>query len=136
MLKILAGTDRPYRRTPELQLPPPDNLPLPPQFLDVRGAQEFTRVAEILKNSRILAAEDFGILTAYAALWSSIVRNLENGVEVKPSMFTAFRQYSGELGLSPASRAKLPPPPEPKRPNPFEEMEERRRAYYRDKHGA
>jgi phage terminase small subunit len=109
-LKVIAGTDRPCRRKPELELPPIPGLPEPPQFLDVVGADEFTRVARVLHVAGILSTVDVAILVTYSATWSRLVRQWRNEVDPDAASLNAFRALCGELGLTPASRARLSPP--------------------------
>ena len=110
-LKVIAGTDRPDRRKPELELPAIHGLPEPGDFLDVVGANEFTRVAGLLHVAGLLTEGDVGVLSAYAATWSRLVRKWGcDAAIVTAAEINAFRALAGELGLTPASRAKLSPP--------------------------
>jgi phage terminase small subunit len=118
-LKAVAGTIRPCRDKPELELPKVEGLPEAPQFLDIVAATEFDRVARVLHGAGVLTEADFGLLTAYAAAWSDLVRHWENRGRPKSAELTAFRQLATELGLSPKARAGLPPPRDPKKGNRF-----------------
>ena len=119
-LKAVAGTDRPDRDRPELELPPADGIPEPPDFLDIRGSQEFTRVANLLHGAGVLAAVDNAILAAYAGAWAGLVRRWSSGVHPTAADLNAFRALAGELGLSPAARARIPGDSGKKNPkNPF-----------------
>ena len=118
-LKVIAGTDRPDRRKPELELPVIHGLPEPGEFLDVVGADEFTRVARLLHVAGVLTDGDIGILSAYAATWSRLVRKWGGTITVTAAEINAFRALAGELGLTPASRAKLPPPSSKPKQNAF-----------------
>lgn len=118
-LKAFTGTLKPCRDRPELVLPSVASVPDAPPFLDVNGASEFGRVASILFNAGVLTESDLALLTAYAACWSGLVQQWENRVRPTAADLTAFRQLASELGLSPRSRASLPPPTDPAGINPF-----------------
>jgi phage terminase small subunit len=118
-VKAFKGTLQPCRDRPELELPPVSAVPEPPAFLDVCAAQEFDRVAGMLFRIGALSDGDLGLLTAYAATWSGLVKQWENHVRPTAAELTAFRQIASELGLSPRSRASLPPPNNQAPHNPF-----------------
>jgi len=121
-LKLVHGTLQPCRDRPELELPPVEGAPEPPDFLDIEGAKEFTRVAGILTAARVLAAADLGLLTAYAAQWSVLVKLWRLGMRPLAAELMAFTRLAGELGLTIRSRASLPPAPEAPRKNPFDNL--------------
>lgn len=110
-VKAFKGTLQPCRDRPELELPPVSAVPRAPTFLDVRGVQEFDRIAGMLFEIGALTDGDLGLLTTYAAAWSGLVKQWENQVRPTAAELTAFRQLASELGLSPRSRASLPPLP-------------------------
>lgn len=108
-LKLVAGTIRPGRDRPELELPAVDGLPEAPDCLDVVAAQEFERVARVMHGAGVLTEADLGVLTAYAASWSGLVKQWSNGLRPQSAELTAFRQLANELGLSPRSRTTMAP---------------------------
>lgn len=118
-LKVIAGTLKPSRDRPELELDPIDAPPEPPDFLDVVGAQEFERVAKLLHGAGVLAEVDLGVLTAYAAAWSNLVRHWRHQLPTTAADVTVYRQLCNDLGLSPRARASLPPSDRSKGPNKF-----------------
>lgn len=108
-LKLVAGTLRAGRDKPELEVAVVEGLPEAPAFLDVVAAQEFDRVAAVLHGAGVLTEADLGLLTAYAAAWSGLVKQWSNGLRPLSAELTAFRQLANELALSPRSRASMPP---------------------------
>jgi len=108
-LKAAKGTLQPCRDRPELELPTVEALPTAPTFLDITAAQEFDRVAKLLFEVGVLSDADLGLLTAYAASWSGLVKQWENQIRPTAAELTAFRQLASEMGLSPRSRSSLPP---------------------------
>lgn len=123
-LKLVSGTLKPSRDRPELELPKVEGLPDAPEFLDVLAAQEFDRVALILHGAGVLTEADLGLLTAYSATWSALVKQWSNGLRPLSADITAFRQVANELGLSPRSRASMPPTNPVRKENRFKGMEQ------------
>jgi phage terminase small subunit len=119
-LKLVNGTIKPGRDKPELELPPLEGIPEAPAFLDIEGAREFERCARLLYGPGVLTEADLALLTAYAAVWSSLVKQWANAIRPQAAELTAFRQLAGELGMTPRSRASLPPAPKASRTNLFE----------------
>ncbi len=121
-MKLLNGTIQPCRDRAELELAPVQGPPEAPGFLDVAAADEFDRVANLLHCAGVLTQADFSLLVTYAAAWGNLVKLWTGGIRPTPADLTAFRQLATELGLSPRSRASLPPSTHQMSTNPFSEI--------------
>ena len=104
-LHILEGTFRKDRHNaPENQVDIDGDLPKCPTWLDADAKKEWKRIVKALKPLRILTAADFMVMIQYVQLFSEFKRE---GSEFTAAKHTQLRMMYGELGLSPASRAKL-----------------------------
>lgn len=82
-------------------------LPPPPTFLPPLAVTEWERVVAILEPYSLLKGTDYGVLLGYCQLFAMMA---DPSIEVKASLFTQFRGYCNDLGLTPISRSKLKTP--------------------------
>jgi P27 family predicted phage terminase small subunit len=125
-LKLLRGNPggRPLN-TREPQPPALERVPRPPRYLGRRAAAEFRRVARQLVDSRVLTALDLAALGAYCSAFGqaaevdermkaeNLVLHGERGCYLNPLLIAGnaarklMRAWASELGLTPASRARV-----------------------------
>lgn len=107
IVKELAGTLRPHREKPSLELP--SELPSPPEWLTGLALEEFERVVGKLGPTGILSRIDSSALTVYCCLWAKFVESVQGGEPINMAHYAEMRRYAALFGLDPASREKLPP---------------------------
>jgi P27 family predicted phage terminase small subunit len=118
----------------------------PPEWLDEIAKKEFERIAELLKEVRLVTEADIHLLATYCDAYSDYVKCTEliqkEGLMVeytnkaaetnkvphplmtkKKQLFEQMKAVASEFGLSPSARAKLAmPKKEEKEPTPEEKM--------------
>jgi phage terminase small subunit len=113
-LKILdlSKSCRPSRhadRVPDLE---PDQVkaPTPPDFIKGEALAEWDRVSELMAKEGTICELHRAALTQYCLMWGALAENCHsNDSEPLSAAFhTAFRWASTELGITPASRSKVP----------------------------
>jgi phage terminase small subunit len=113
-LKILdlSKTSRPSRhsqRMPDLES---DQVkaPTPPDFITGEALSEWDRVSKLMAKEGTICELHRAALTQYCLMWSTLAENCtSNDSEPLSAAFhTAFRLASTELGITPASRSKVP----------------------------
>lgn len=111
-LKVVAGTLKPCRDRAEMELETISvaGLAAPPEWLHEAGRAEYLRAGAVLAAAGVLTVGDETTLLAYAAAWAGLVRQWSNGLNPTAADLSAFRLLANDLGLSPRSRASLPPP--------------------------
>jgi len=81
------------------------DLPPPPTFLSRTATVEWFRVVAILGPYKLLKGTDYGVLIAYCQLFEAISKMDPD--DFKATVFTQFRGYCNDLGLTPVSRSKI-----------------------------
>lgn len=102
---ILRGTFKPSRhgkRDKKPLLEP--GIPSPPAWLKGTALTEWRRVVKILKPTNVLTIADRTIITQYCLLFGKLSDQLD---EFSAGDHHQLRTLCSELGLTPASRAKL-----------------------------
>lgn len=102
-------------------------VPEPPDWLNVDGAAEFRRLAQILVAAEILTAADVSMLEEVAALKAQVIWMRRNSQNVSASVLKQLDVFYREFGLTPASRSMVVPQdgegPKKKKPgNAFAEL--------------
>jgi phage terminase small subunit len=113
----LQGTFQPCRHggpEPEIELGEPEI----PEWLSPAGVAEWRRICKILVPANYLAKSDAAALGMYCELVSQMS---EDPAEFPAAKITQLRMLMGELGLTPASRAKMPAREKPKE-SPFKDL--------------
>lgn len=113
-LKILdlSKNRRPSRhadRAPDLES---DQVkaPMPPDFITGEALVEWDRVSELMTKEGTICELHRAALTQYCLMWGALAENCTSN-ESEPlsaAFHTAFRLASTELGITPASRSKVP----------------------------
>ena len=109
-LHVVQGTLRSGRhagRDDEIQ---PEGAPVKPTFLKGRAARIWT---EYVRICFWLTAADSHVLAAWCALGAELERSVE---KVPAARIAQWRGLGGDLGISPAARAKIGAAHRPKRP--------------------
>jgi len=134
-LKKLAGNPG-KRPLPENEPQYAIEIPDCPEHLDAVATAEWDRLATVLHEAGVLTTADRAVMAGYCTAWSMLVASTVavqkyGSVLVHPtsgapgnspymnqlvSAMKEIRMFSGELGLSPASRAGVTahPPEQPK----------------------
>ena len=81
------------------------DLPGPPEYLNGIARGEWHRVVELLGPHGLLKGTDYGVLIAYCQLFSALAAS--DVTDIKASLYTQFRGYCNDLGLTPVSRSKI-----------------------------
>lgn len=108
---------RPSRHDPKPS-PIESGLPSKPDWLSSEASAEWDHAIELLEGTGWLCPTDQDSLAMYAELFSAFKANPR---EATAAQVTQLRLLMGELGLTPATRGKMPAPLLPKE-NPFEQM--------------
>lgn len=117
-LKLLAGTSRRDRESPDRPaLPPVYDVPRAPHWLskDLVATREWNRLAAVLVANKLLTVGNLGALGQLCALHGHLTRAWSDGVTPSGSMMAAYRALCVELGLF----AMRLPPPVTDKPNRF-----------------
>lgn len=121
-LKIVSGTDKPFRREEPSQLivAPLDYMPEPPDWMNNQYAiKEWQRLRTMLVNCKIL---DEGNLSAFAglcAVYGDIITWYVSSGSTDTQKMSQYIKLCGEFGLTPASRSKVKPVAETENKNQF-----------------
>jgi len=93
-------------------LPEEPNLPLAnewtiPDYLRDDGLTEWNRVVPMLRACKVLSDSDYQTVVAYCLVVQEMAALARAGEPIRGTTFTHFRSLAAELGLTPASRAKV-----------------------------
>lgn len=109
MLKKLAGN--PGKRALNDSEPLPQGGPPPcPEWMPAEGQQQWARVVPELDRLGLLTKVDGAVLEAFCAIYAEFVLSVRAREPIKASLIAQMRFYAGELGLTPAARARLSAP--------------------------
>jgi P27 family predicted phage terminase small subunit len=128
-----------------------DDIPDRPDFLTGEACEEWDRVVPALAELGLIAKTDRALLAVHAQTWADLqaVQGALGGeftivrptgvVVVNPlykvweSLLSTLLTVDKALGLTPASRLRLPAPPRPAANDPFDELLKRRRERERER---
>ena len=82
-------------------------LPACPAWVPPAGKQEWKRVSKILGDLNILTLADRSLMIQYCVMFAQLH---DDPLAFSPSGHAQFRMAQSELGLTPASRAKIAAP--------------------------
>ena len=116
-IKVLTGSREPNR--PQVDLPLVDTLPLAPDWLDESATKEFTRLARILHNNRLLTEASLSPLAVLSLIYGRIVSLCQAGETPHASLIAQYRAFVSDFGITPASASRVTPSSEPTKENPF-----------------
>lgn len=107
-IHVLNGTYKPHRHGPKDAPPllPPATLEAP-EWLPDEGKEEWRRIVKVLEPAKVLTEGDQAVLITYCGLYCELVNLVRLGLPVPPPTAAQLRLCASELGLTPASRAKL-----------------------------
>lgn len=108
-LKQLAGN--PGKRALPQEPKPAGGAPPCPDWMPAEGRAQWARVVPELDRLKLLTKVDGAVLEAFCALYAEFVATVRTGESLKAAMLGPLRFYAGELGLTPAARARLAAPP-------------------------
>lgn len=105
-LKKLAGNPgkRPFN---DCEPMPHKGAPKCPDWMTGDALVEWRRIVPELDRLGVLTAVDGAVLEAHCLTYGEIVSTVKAGEPLKAALLGQMRAYAAELGLSPASRAKL-----------------------------
>ena len=106
-LKLLAGTLRPHRDTPEPSFDLVANFPEPPHTLNLDGADLWHQLGRQLVASRVLTVADLSALEMLCYNWQRFRAKATHGLEQTPAEQTALRLLFSEFGMTPAARRRV-----------------------------
>ena len=117
-IKDIVGSVK--ERTPEVDLPPVDLAPEPPEWLPTAEAiAEWRRLVPILMANRLLSACDLPALGNYCALHGRIAEIWAAGLTPPSAILAQFVSLGNAFGLAPSWRSKVKPLDEGQKQNPF-----------------
>lgn len=121
---VLRGTFKPNRHGSREKKPLLEpGIPSPPAWLKGAALAEWRRVVKILKPTNVLTIADRTIITQYCLLFGKMSERLD---DFSAGDHHQLRTLCSELGLTPASRAKLAPSGKAKDDDPFGAIEPKR----------
>lgn len=95
-------------------------VPLKPAFIKGPAATEWTRVVKELKSEGVVSVLDKAILVQYCLLWGELHRRMtrpkDDDEPLSAAWHNQFRLVQQELGFTPASRTKVNPGGNSKKP--------------------
>lgn len=107
--KKLAGNPG-KRPMNEHEIKPTLGAPACPDFLTGDAREEWDRIVPELDRLGVLTRVDNCVLVGHCATYGEIVGTIKSGEPLKAALLSQMRSYAGELGLTPAARAKLAVP--------------------------
>jgi P27 family predicted phage terminase small subunit len=135
-LHVLAGNPGHKRLTPDV--PAASGIPEPPDFLTGIALEQWHRTVAVMREIGTLGAETREVLGLYCAAWArvaeaeaeiaragAVVRSRLGGEIANPwiaianQSATLVTRLATELGLTPASRARVAPANPSPKANPF-----------------
>lgn len=108
-LKKLAGN--PGKRALNTREPQPESgAPPCPDWMPAEGRAQWGRVVPELDRLKLLTKVDGAILEGFCAAYAEFVETVRSGQSIKVALMGQLRYFAGELGLTPAARARLSTP--------------------------
>lgn len=119
-LKVLAGTSRPDRETPDApEYDLIEKFPDPPQHLNADGVDMWQRLGPQLVGARTLQVVDLFSLEQLCFAWQRFRQKAKAGMELTAAEDQSLKSLFSEFGLTPASRRKVAAGGEKPKGNPF-----------------
>lgn len=119
-LKVVAGTARPDRIAPIVELPTIDQVPPPPDWLpNAHAIKEWDRLSPILVANKLLTEAALSTLGQLCALHGKVVQLYAAGESPNASMVAQLRALSNDFGLTPVAQGKVRPHGEEGKGNKF-----------------
>jgi phage terminase small subunit len=119
-LKVVAGTARPDRAAPVVELPTVEVAPPAPDWMpNGHAVKEWDRLASILTANRILTEGGLAALGQMCALHGKIVQLYAAGESPNASLIAQYRALANDFGLTPVAQGKVRSHGEEPAGNPF-----------------
>ncbi|MCP5165588.1 MAG: hypothetical protein H6988_12980 [Pseudomonadales bacterium] len=108
VIKSLRGTNRKCR-LPEggVELPPIDELPDPPDWLNVHAVKEWDRLTRLLKATRLLSEVSLSPLAHLCALHGRLAQSWSAGVPPTGHLYAQYLKLCDGFGITPAAAQKI-----------------------------
>jgi len=108
-LKVVAGTARPDRIAPVIEMPTIDAPPAPDWMPNAHAVKEWDRLAAILAANRLLTEASLSALGQMCALHGKIVQLYAAGESPNASLIAQYRALANDFGLTPVAQGKVRP---------------------------
>ncbi len=119
-LKVIAGTDRPDRETPDApQFEQVTEFPPAPQHLNMDGAAMWSDIGPQLVAARVLQTVDLYALQQLCYAWQRHCAKQKAGMDVTAAEDMALKALFSEFGMTNASRRRVTAGPEALKGNKF-----------------
>lgn len=119
-LKVLRGTDRPDRETPDApEYDLLEEFPEAPLHLNVDGREMWHNLGNQLVKAGVLQVVDLYALEQLCASWQMIRKKVKAEMEITAAENNAMKAQFSEFGMTPASRSKVTSGGEKKKRNRF-----------------
>jgi len=105
-LKLLQGTDKPYRDHDEAEYPPVTSTDPPHWLCDAEAVNEWRERIRQLTAAGVLASSDLSHLGYLCNMHARAVMKWNAGGEPTAAELTQMRVLGCEFGFTPASRSK------------------------------
>lgn len=107
-LKVLAGTNRPSRETPDApEFDLVEQFPEAPQHLNVDGMAMWMQLGPQLVAARVLQVVDLFHLEQLCFAWQRFRMKAKAGMDITAAEDQALKALFSEFGMTPASRRKV-----------------------------
>lgn len=108
-LKVVAGTARPDRIAPVIEMPTISAPPAPDWMPNGHAVKEWDRLAAILAANRLLTEASLSALGQMCALHGKIVQLYAAGESPNASLIAQYRALANDFGLTPVAQGKVRP---------------------------
>ena len=109
-LKVVAGTARPDRIAPVVDLPVVVDVPEAPDWLpNAHAVKEWDRLARVLVANKLLTEAGLAALGQMCALHGKIVQLYAAGESPNASLVAQYRNFANDFGLTPVAQGKVRP---------------------------
>ena len=99
-LKVIAGTVRADRKSPEKPLPPLTSMPVRPSWLSgVEGVREWKRLSSLMMKNQMLNGGNFSVLAHYCGLHDALSNVWLAGNVPHAATLQTYRGLAASLGL-------------------------------------
>lgn len=107
-LKVLSGTTRPDRETPDMpEFDLVSDFPKPPQHLNPDGVEMWNNLGKQLVSARVLQTVDLYCLEQLCFNWQMFRKKAKAEMELTSAETMALKAMFSEFGMTPASRSKV-----------------------------
>jgi len=127
-LKVVAGTARPDRIAPVIEMPTISAPPAPDWMPNGHAVKEWDRLALILSANRLLTEASLSALGQMCALHGKIVQLYAAGESPNAALIAQYRALANDFGLTPVAQGKVRPHGEAPAKNEFSNNGKRNRA--------